>query len=179
VWLFAVVAVVIVALDVLTKCLVVAKLEGAQLHGEAPKRLVGGAIYLHATRNSGAAFSLGTSFTVILTAAAVAVVVVIIRTAGRLRSIGWAISLGLVLGGAIGNLIDRFFRSPGVGRGHVVDFISAFAPNGDKWPIFNIADSAITVGAILAAVLALAGVQFDGTRAGDIVRTSTDAHDGD
>jgi signal peptidase II len=159
VWVFALVAVLVVGLDILTKCLVVAHLEG-----DAPKRLLGGAIYLDATRNSGAAFSLGTSFTVILTAIAVAVVVVIIRAASRLRSIGWAISLGLVLGGAIGNLIDRLARDPGVGRGHVVDFISVFAPNGDKWPIFNIADSAITVGAILAGILALRGVQFDGTR---------------
>jgi signal peptidase II len=82
-----------------------------------------------------------------------------------MRSTGWAIALGLILGGAIGNLADRVFRSPGVGRGHVVDWISAFGPLGQHWPIFNVADSAIVCGAILAAVLALVGVDIDGRQA--------------
>ena len=89
-------------------------------------RLLGGAIYLVQTRNSGAAFSVGTGATVVLTVVALAVVVVILRAARRMRSVGWAVALGLVLGGALGNLIDRLFRSPGVGRGHVVDWISLF-----------------------------------------------------
>jgi signal peptidase II len=84
-----------------------------------------------------------------------------VRTAGRMRSVGWAIALGLVLGGALGNLADRIFRAPGVGRGHVVDWISVFGPNGKHWPIFNLADSAIVCGAVLAAVLALSGVDID------------------
>jgi signal peptidase II len=137
--LFAAVALLALALDVASKVAVVAQLP--ETH--PPVRILGGALYLDQTRNSGAAFSLGTGFTVILTAVALAVVVFIVRTAGRMRSIGWAIALGLVLGGALGNLSDRLFRAPGVGRGHVVDWISAFGPDGTHWPIFNIADSAI------------------------------------
>ena len=101
--------------------------------------------YLNQARNSGAAFSLGTGFTIILTAVALAVVVVIARAASRLTSRGWAVALGLVLGGALGNLGDRLFRAPGVGRGHVVDWISLFGPFDKYWPIFNLADSAIVV----------------------------------
>jgi len=156
--LFAVVAALVLALDVVSKLLVVANLP--ETH--APKRLLGGALYLEQTRNSGAAFSLGTGFTVILSAVAVAVVVFIVRTAGRMRSTGWAIALGLILGGALGNLGDRLFRHPGFLRGHVVDWISAFGPHCQHWPIFNLADSAIVCGAITAAALALFGVDIDG-----------------
>jgi signal peptidase II len=158
--LFAAAAIVVFALDVVSKALVVAHLP--ETH--QPVRTLGGAIYLNQTRNSGAAFSLGTGFTVILTAVALAVVVVIVRTAGRMRSTGWALALGLVLGGALGNLSDRLFRAPGVGRGHVVDWISVFGPLDSHWPIFNLADSAIVCGAILAGVLALFGVDLDGRR---------------
>jgi signal peptidase II len=155
--LFLAVAFVALALDVLSKVLVV-----AQLSGDAPKRTLGGLVYLDLARNSGAAFSLGTGFTVILTAVAAVVVVIILRTASRMHSVGWAVSLGLILGGALGNLSDRIFRAPGVGRGHVVDWISVFGPNGEHWPIFNIADSAICCGAVLAAILALRGIDLDG-----------------
>lgn len=167
--LFVAVALIALALDVLTKVLVVAHLEG----DTAPKRILGGAIYLDATRNSGAAFSMGTGFTVVLTVLAVVVVGVLIRYASKMRSIGWAVALGLILGGALGNLVDRVFRAPGVGRGHVVDFISLFGPYGDHWPIFNIADSAITVGAVLAAVLAIFGIELSGRRAGASGRDGT------
>ena len=119
-------------------------------------------IYLVETRNSGAAFSLGTGATVVLTLIALAVVVFILRTASRMRSTGWAVASGLVLGGAVGNLADRLFRAPGVGRGHVVDWISLFSDDGHVWPIFNIADSAIVCGAVLACMLALRGIEIDG-----------------
>jgi signal peptidase II len=92
------------------------------------------------------------------------VVGVILRTARRLRSIGWAVSLGLILGGALGNIVDRLFRAPGVGRGHVVDWISPFSDDGSRFAIFNLADSAITCGAVLAAILALRGIDLDGRR---------------
>jgi signal peptidase II len=159
--LFAAVAVLALALDVVSKALVAAKLP--ETH--RPVRILAGLIYLDQARNSGAAFSLGTGFTVILTVIAVAVVVVIVRAAKRLTSAGWAVGLGLVLGGAVGNLVDRIFRAPGVGRGRVVDWISVFGPDGRHWPIFNLADSAIMCGAILAAVLALIGIDIDGRRA--------------
>ncbi|MGH8962930.1 MAG: signal peptidase II [Jatrophihabitantaceae bacterium] len=161
--LFVAVAVAALALDIVSKVLVVADIE----QNQKPTRVLGGMFYLDVARNSGAAFSLGTGFTVILTIIAAAVVLIILRTAGRMRSIGWAVALGLVLGGALGNLTDRIFRAPGVGRGHVVDWISAFGPNGEHWPIFNLADSAICCGAVLAAILALLGTDLDGSSARD------------
>jgi signal peptidase II len=158
--LFAAIAVLALVLDVVSKVLLVANVP----ENHAPIREFGGAVYVQQTRNSGAAFSLGTGFTIILTVVAVGVVVFIVRTAGRLRSVGWAVALGMILGGALGNLSDRLFRSPGVGRGHVVDWISLFGPNAKYWPIFNLADSAIVCGAVLAAVLALIGIDIDGRR---------------
>lgn len=155
--LFAAVALVVLVCDVVSKVLVVARLSD-----RAPVRTLGGAVYLVQTRNSGAAFSLGTGATVVLTLIAVAVVLFILRTAGRMRSRGWAVALGLVLGGALGNLVDRLFRAPGIGRGHVVDWISLFSDDGHVWPIFNLADSAIVCGAVLAAFLALRGIDIDG-----------------
>ena len=97
---------------------------------------------------------------------AVVVAVIIVRTARRLSSTGWAVALGLVLGGAVGNLIDRVFRDPGFLRGGVVDFLSVFGPDGRYYPVFNIADSAIVCGGILGALMALRGIDFDGSRAG-------------
>ncbi len=155
------VAFLTLGLDVVSKLLVVARLP----QGHHPVRLLGGVLYLNQARNSGAAFSLGTGFTVILTVIALAVVVVIARTARRLRSRAWAIALGLILGGALGNLGDRIFRAPGFLRGHVVDWISLFGPYDTYWPIFNIADSAIVCGAILAGVLAVLGIDMDGRKA--------------
>jgi hypothetical protein len=76
----------------------------------------------------------------------------------------WAIALGLVLGGALGNLGDRLFRAPGPFQGHVVDMISLFAPYGEQFAVFNIADSCLTVGVVLAVLLELTGRQRDGSR---------------
>ena len=148
-----------ILLDVLSKIIVVAFLEG-----HPPVKLLGGALYLVVFRNSGAAFSLGTGLTWLLSLIAVGVVVVIIRLAPRLRSAGWALGLGLVLGGALGNLVDRLFRAPGPLRGHVVDFLSLLAPDGSVWPVFNLADSAIVCGGVLLVFLAATGRDFDGTR---------------
>jgi len=156
---FVCVAAIVLALDIVSKVLVVANLQPGER-----TRLLGGAIYLDIARNSGAAFSLGTGFTAILTLIAIAVVVVIVRAAKRLHSRGWAIAFGLILGGALGNLVDRIFRAPGVFRGYVVDWISLFGPDAEHWPIFNLADSAIVCGAILAAALSLFGVALDGKR---------------
>jgi signal peptidase II len=157
--LLAVTAVLALVIDVVTKVIAV-----AQLEGERPVRLLGGAVYLVLFRNSGAAFSMVTGLTWLLTLIAIVVVVVIIRLAPKLRSFGWAIGLGLVLGGASGNLIDRLFRAPGPLRGHVVDFVSVFAPNGAVFPVFNAADSAIVVGGLLLMLLAVLGHDYDGTR---------------
>jgi signal peptidase II len=159
--LFVAVALFVLAADQISKAVVVRHLS---LDRYQSVRLLGGLFHLNQTRNSGAAFSFGTGFTIVLTVVALVVVVVIARFAGRLRSIGWAIALGLILGGALGNLGDRFFREPGVGRGHVVDWISLFGPYDTHFAIFNLADSGITIGAITAGVLAVVGIDFAGRR---------------
>jgi signal peptidase II len=153
-------AVLVLALDVVSKLLVVRSLRPGQ-----DVRELGGLVYLTQLRNVGAAFSFAEGATVLFTVIAVVVAAVIVRTARRLRSAAWATALGLVLGGAIGNLVDRLFRAPGFGRGGVVDWISVFAPDGRVWPVFNLADSAIVCGGILGALLAVLGVEFDGSRA--------------
>ncbi|WP_199730755.1 signal peptidase II [Amycolatopsis panacis] len=152
------VAVLIWVIDLVTKNLVAANLEGKE-----PVRILGGLIYLQVIRNPGAAFSMATGMTWVLALIAAAVVVAIVWLARRLRSVGWAIGLGLVLAGALGNLTDRLFRAPGPLHGHVIDFISAFAPNGQGFAIFNIADSAICVGGALIVLLSLLGKDYDGT----------------
>jgi signal peptidase II len=100
----------------------------------------------------------------VLTLIAVAVVVVIVRISRKLRSTGWALALGLVLGGALGNLTDRLFRAPGPLQGHVVDVVSLLAPDGSVWPVFNLADSSIVCGGILLVLMALLGRELDGTK---------------
>ena len=156
--LLAVIAATVVILDLLTKIIIVATVTP----GESV-RLLGGLVYFSLIRNPGAAFSMATGMTWLLALVAIAVVIVIIRMAPKLRSTPWAVSLGLVLGGALGNLIDRIFRSPGFLQGHVVDFVSVFGPNAEYFPIFNVADSAITIGGISLVITALLGIDFDGT----------------
>ena len=145
-------------LDVITKSAVVAALEGGP-----PVELLGGLVYLDVLRNPGAAFSLATGMTWLLALLAIVVVGVIVWLAPRLRSAGWAAGLGLMLGGTLGNLGDRLFRAPGPLQGHVVDFISVLAPNGEFFPVFNVADSCITCGAVLIVLLSLLGRDYDGT----------------
>jgi signal peptidase II len=135
------------------------------LHEGSPVRILGGLIYLSLLRNSGAAFSFGSGHTWVFPVITVIVIGWIIWMARKLRSVPWAVALGLVLGGALGNLSDRLFRAPGPFRGHVVDMISVFAPYGERFAIFNIADSCLTVGVALAVLLELIGLQRDGTRA--------------
>jgi signal peptidase II len=147
--------------DLATKLVVVATIEPGE-----NIRLLGGALYLTQLRNMGAAFSFAEGATLLFSLVAVVVAVVIVRTARRMYSTGWAVTLGLVLGGALGNLIDRIFRDPGFLRGGVVDFVSVFGPDGSVWPVFNVADSAIVCGGLLGAVLALRGIEFDGSRTG-------------
>jgi signal peptidase II len=148
------VAVTALTLDTITKIAVVAELENRE-----PVRLLGGLLRFTVSRNSGAAFSIGTGMTIVFTVIAVGVIVAILRTARRLRSLPWAISLGLLLGGATGNLVDRIVRAPAPLQGHVVDWIEM-----PHWPVFNLADSAIVCGGVLAVVLAARGLQIDGTR---------------
>jgi signal peptidase II len=150
------VAVALAALiaDIVSKIIVVATLQDRE-----PIRLLGGLLTLLETRNSGAAFSIGTGYTVVFTLIACGVVVAILRTARNLRSLPWAVCLGLLLGGALGNLTDRLVRAPAPLKGHVVDWIQL-----PHWPVFNLADSAIVCGGVLAVLLAARGLQVDGTR---------------
>ncbi len=161
-WLFAIVAPIVLVADLVTKQLALSALEG-----EEPVRVLGGLFYLQIVRNPGAAFGMATGMTWVLTLVATAVVIGIIWIMPKLRSTGWAIGLGLVLAGALGNLLDRFFRAPAALHGHVVDFLSPFAPNGDAFPVFNIADSSICVGGALIVLMALLGRDYDGSRTGE------------
>ena len=131
----------------------------ANLQPDQPRELLGTVLQLNLTRNAGAAFSILTGSTWILTVIACSVVVFIVFTARRLGSRGWGLALGLLLGGSLGNLTDRMFRAPGPGRGHVVDFLQL-----PSFPIFNIGDSAIVSAAVLIALLAFRGINVDGTR---------------
>ena len=151
-----VIAALVVAGDQVSKALIV-----NWLPGRPPVRLLDGLITLRLTFNAGAAFSFGTSYTVVIALVAVGTVFVIIRTSRRLRSRGWAVALGLLLGGTAGNLSDRIFRAPGPFRGRVVDWI-----NLPHFPwTFNIADSAITCAAVLIVILGLLNIRLDGTAA--------------
>ena len=137
------VAGLVVVLDQLTKLWAVAALS------DRPVDVVDDVLRLRLTRNPGGAFSLLTGFTPLLALLAAAMAVVIVRTTRRATDRVMAYSLALVLGGAVGNLIDRLARAPGFLRGEVVDFIKL-----PYWPTFNLADSAITVG---VAVIVLRG----------------------
>ena len=135
------VAGVIVALDQLAKIWAVSALS------DGPVEVIGSLLQFRLTRNPGGAFSVLTGLTPVLAVLAVVMVVYIVRTTRRTADVVMAYSLGLVLGGAVGNLVDRLVRSPGFLRGEVVDFIKV-----PHWPTFNVADCAITVGVILIAV---------------------------
>lgn len=152
-------AAAVLALDIVSKLVVVATLTPGR-----DVRVLGGLLYLTELRNMGAAFSFAEGATVLFSLIAVVVAVVIVRASRRLYSAAWAAALGLVLGGALGNLVDRLFRAPGFLRGGVVDFLSVFGPDGHVWPVFNLADSAICCGGVLGVLLTLRGIEFDGSR---------------
>jgi len=167
--LLGAVALVLYGADQLVKHLIVTTLHEGDL---VP--VLGQVLQLHFVTNSGAAFSLATGFTWILSIVAVGVVVVIIWFARRIRSLGWACVFGLVLGGAAGNLTDRLFREPGFGVGHVVDFIQVWG-----FPaIFNIADSGIVAAMGLFIILSVRGIGLDGRKA-VYVRRKRSADDAD
>ncbi|WP_019868881.1 signal peptidase II [Salinispora oceanensis] len=151
----------VLALDFVTKQLALQALEGRE-----SVELLGGLVYLSLTRNSGAAWSIGADHTWVFSLITILVIGWILWAALRLRSLPWAVSLGLVLGGALGNLMDRIFRAPGWFVGHVVDMISVLEPYGRAFPVFNVADSALVCGVCLAVFLELTGRQRDGSRLG-------------
>ena len=145
-------AVATLVLDQATKVWALAALTPGE-----PVDVLGSWIRLSLIRNPGAAFSLGESSTWLLTVVSVVILVWVVMGARRVGNLPWAIALGLLLGGAMGNLVDRFLREPGPGRGHVVDFINYFG-----WFIGNVADIAIVGAAAMIAVLAFRGTSLSG-----------------
>lgn len=147
-------AVVAYGLDQLTKLWVTSTmLEGQRIPVLPPL------LHWYYIRNSGAAFSIGENVTWVFSIIMTLVSAAIIVYAPRVRSVAWATALGLVLGGALGNLTDRLFREPSFGMGHVVDFIQL--PN---FAIFNVADSAVVTGVVLICLLTVLGIGADGQR---------------
>ncbi|NJC22095.1 signal peptidase II [Arthrobacter pigmenti] len=150
--------------DQLTKIWVVSTMVEGQITEVLPPVLS-----WHFIRNSGAAFSIGTEITWVFTIIQALVSVAIITQIRKVASWGWAVALGLVLGGAVGNLTDRLFREPAFGQGHVVDFIAL--PN---FAIFNIADSAVVSGVVLICLLTLRGIGLDGRRSNETENKEAD-----
>jgi len=150
-------AAAVLAADVATKVWAVASLHDREIE------TLGGLVVLHEQRNPGAAFSIAGGATVLFSVIAVAIVAVIVRTARKITSNGWALTLGMLLGGALGNLTDRVLRSPGPFRGHVVDFVDLHWNGRSVWPVFNVADMAIVAGGALALILSFRGVDLGDT----------------
>ncbi|MGO4859395.1 signal peptidase II [Arthrobacter sp. 2MCAF14] len=153
-WVFAAFAVFAYAFDQLTKLWVTSTMvEGERIPVLPPL------LHWYYIRNSGAAFSIGENVTWVFTIVMAAVSVVILFQVRRLGSVWWSLALGLLLGGALGNLTDRLFREPSFAMGHVVDFIQL--PN---FAIFNIADSAVVSSVVIICLLTLRGIGLDGSR---------------
>ena len=151
--LFAGVALAAYALDLASKQWALAELADGDI------AVFGDWFTLHLTFNPGAAFSTGTDFTIVFTGLALVAVAVVLWLSRRIRSTGWALALGFLLGGVSGNLTDRLVREPEPFHGHVVDFL--MLPN---WPVFNIADICINVAAGLIILQTFRGISLDGTR---------------
>ncbi|WP_253272546.1 signal peptidase II [Arsenicicoccus sp. oral taxon 190] len=137
-----------------------------------PRPLLGSVFQLNLIHNSGAAFSIGSGQTWLLTLVAVGIGGAVLWHARRIVSVAWAVAGGLVMGGLLGNLYDRLFRPPSFGQGHVVDFLDY---NG--WFIGNVADIAIVAAAILVGLLAILGVTYDGSGPADRPATREEVHD--
>ncbi len=148
------VAVVALLVDIFSKRLAVRELTGRE-----PVEVLGDFLQLRLLRNPGAAFSTGASLTPVITVVALVAMLVVVYYVFRVRHRGWAVALGLLLGGVSGNLVDRMFRAPGPFRGHVVDFFAL-----PHWPVFNVADICIDSAGVLFVVLLLRGIRIDGER---------------
>ncbi|MEU0489683.1 signal peptidase II [Nocardiopsis sp. NPDC006139] len=155
--LLVLVALAAIGVDLLTKEWVLAAFqEGERLD------VIGEIVQFTLVYNTGAAFSMGTDHTWVFTTIASVVVLVIAYIGLRVRSVWWAVTLGLMMGGAAGNLVDRIFREPEPFHGAVVDFIKVM-----DFPVFNIADSCVVVGACLVVLLTFKGVELDGSIVSD------------
>jgi len=139
----------------------------ANLADQAPVPVLGTLLQLRLLYNDGAALSIGSGFTWLLTIIVVGVVVVVLRITRKIGSRGWAVALGLLLGGAIGNLVDRLFKEPSFGQGHVVDFIDYAG-----FFVGNVADIAIVAAAVMIAILSILGIGVDGQRHTDAAQAA-------
>jgi len=159
------VAVVCWAVDQLTKAIVVARLDPAD-----PVRLLGGLLTLRLVRNPGAAFSLGEDYTIVFTLLSAAVLAfVLIFLMRRVAHTGWAVALGLLSAGILGNLTDRVLRPPSPLHGHVVDFLQL-----PYWAIFNVADMCVVTAAVMIMVLSVVkNITLDGEPAGQPASRAT------
>lgn len=158
VWLLAI-ASAVVAVDQLTKQLALRYLPGA---GSVP--IVGDLLRFRLAFNDGAAFSIGSGYTWVLTIFATAAVLALLWYGPRAKTRTWVVISGMILGGASGNLIDRLIREPSFANGRVVDFIQI----PFNFPIFNIADISLTIGVALLLMRTLLGDEFGGGRASEV-----------
>lgn len=146
------IAVIGIGVDQLTKALVQSTMElGEKID------VIGSVLSWHYILNSGAAFSMGTSVTWVFTIVMAVVVIYVLTLLRKVRSRLWAIALGGLLAGATGNLIDRLFRAPSFGMGHVVDFIGV-----RHFAIFNVADCFVVCSMIGICLLLFRGIGVDG-----------------
>lgn len=152
--LFGVVGLLVLGLDQLTKVLALQHLTPGE-----PVNVIGSLLKFNLIRNPGAAFSLGSDFTPVISTIQIIVAVGVVYLSRKLGSVGWAVAFGLLFGGAVGNITDRIFREPSPFHGHVVDFLQT-----PHWAIFNVADMAVTSAAILLVIQTLRGIKLDGTK---------------
>jgi signal peptidase II len=131
----------------------------AQLRDQPPIEVLGRWLQWSFATNSGAAFSFGSGSTWLFTLLAAVIIGSVLYFTPKVANQWWALSMGLILGGGLGNFLDRLFREPSFGQGHVIDFIRV--PN---WPVFNIADMAVVSGACLAVLLSLRGIDYRGAQ---------------
>jgi signal peptidase II len=137
------IAALVIGADQLIKWVVIQRLAG-----RPPLRLIGDFVQLRYTTNSGGAFSLLTGAPVFFALTAIAVIGGLVYASSRTRGLPIAVALGLLMGGAVGNVLDRLLRGDHLLRGEVVDFVKI-----GPWPLFNLADSCIVIGGILLALL--------------------------
>lgn len=153
--LFAGFALFAYAFDQLTKLWVTSTMvEGERIPVLPP------VLHWYFLRNPGAAFSIGENVTWVFSIIMAAVSLAVLFQVRKVGSAWWALALGLLLGGALGNLTDRLFRAPSFGMGHVVDFIQLPYFDG----IFNIADSSVVCAVAIICILTLRGISLDGSR---------------
>jgi signal peptidase II len=118
-----------------------------------PRKVIGTLLQFTLVYNSGAAFSFATGFTIIFSLLALAVVIAAVYFAPKITSRGWQLTIGLLLGGVLGNLTDRIFREPSFLSGYVIDWIQI-----PHWPVFNLADSAICIAAAISFILSMRNI---------------------